>query len=579
MRKYCLFEGGDVVGPFSAQELLARAGFGAHSLVCPDEYSDEESYWKEAGAYEEFGFGSSVKEAEEENEDAVTTAQSEQFLRAMDNVMSELSSLEVVEKLPIPTDAASFHLPQETTDSQTSEPQKTENLPHVEEASSIPTSSTGRKISALLLQASEEMKKQDEPAEPKKAEDSLKSSSQMPLLQPAEEPAPEDIQPKEETNWEMEPVARTISKVNPLEEYFNTMRSGDLGNILGIPDPKENSDMSLSRAIQNQFEKSEPGISPSSEVEDPFDEFAPKSAPEELDENLFSDKTLIESDQETQERLMRSLPDLQQAAPLKVVGQGPSKLEEPLPPPQLEIDPEQDPEKTEPPTEQELIVPEQEDDPNDHTVKTILEGTLRVDTQRSEIPEPIKEVPAEATKQPATAEQAEDSLQHRVVKQKPQSKWKMVGLLLGGLFVLSGIVLNLLIPEEETVEQPGIEKVEVKPEKQSPVSAKELIAAMQNQQTKDPVQLAKEIVQQYFLTQENVTISEYLQQRYQNELQSGYAASWSAEPLHKDVYVVKYRLAKTRKEPIVYVFQVNVAKKKLTGALNNITLDLVGKIR
>lgn len=579
MRKYCLFEGGDVVGPFSAQELLARAGFGAHSLVCPDEYSDEESYWKEAGAYEEFGFGSSVKEAEEENEDAVTTAQSEQFLRAMDNVMSELSSLEVVEKLPIPTDAASFRLPQETTDSQTREPQKTENLPHVEEASSIPTSSTGRKISALLLQASEEMKKQDEPAEPKKAEDSLKSSSQMPLLQPAEEPAPEDIQPKEETNWEMEPVARTISKVNPLEEYFNTMRSGDLGNILGIPDPKENSDMSLSRAIQNQFEKTEPGLSPSSEVEDPFDEFAPKSAPEELDENLFSDKTLIESDQETQERLMRSLPDLQQAAPLKVVGQGPSKLEEPLPPPPLEIDPEQDPEKTEPPTEQELIVPEQEDDPNDHTVKTILEGTLRVDTQRSEIPEPIKEVPAEATKPPATAEQAEDSLQHRVVKQKPQSKWKMVVLLLGGLFVLSGIVLNLLIPEEETVQQPGIEKVEVKPEKQSPVSAKELIAAMQNQQTKDPVQLAKEIVQQYFLTQENVTISEYLQQRYQNELQSGYAASWSAEPLHKDVYVVKYRLAKTRKEPIIYVFQVNVAKKKLTGALNNITLDLVGKIR
>ncbi|MBR3603588.1 MAG: hypothetical protein IKL48_02725 [Elusimicrobiaceae bacterium] len=578
MRKYCLFEGGDVVGPFSAQELLARAGFGAHSLVCPDEYSDEESYWKEAGAYEEFGFSSSVKEAEEENEDAVTTAQSEQFLRAMDNVMSELSSLEVVEKLPIPTDAASFHLPQETTDSQTREPQKTENLPHVEEASSVPTSSTGRKISALLLQASEEMKKQDEPAEPKKAEDSLKSSSQMPLLQPAEEPAPEDIQPKEETNWEMEPVARTISKVNPLEEYFNTMRSGDLGNILGIPDPKENSDMSLSRAIQNQFEKSEPGISPSSEVEDPFDEFAPKSAPEELDENLFSDKTLIESDQETQERLMRSLPDLQQAAPLKVVGQGPSKLEEPLPPHQLEIAPEQDPEKTEPPTEQELIVPEQEDDPNDHTVKTILEGTLRVDTQRSEIPEPIKEVPAEATKQPATAEQAEDSLQHRVVKQKPQSKWKMV-VLLGGLFVLSGIVLNLLIPEEETVQQPGIEKVEVKPEKQSPVSAKELIAAMQNQQTKNPVELAKEIVQQYFLTQENVTISEYLQQRYQNELQSGYAASWSAEPLHKDVYVVKYRLAKTRKEPIVYVFQVNVAKKKLTGALNNITLDLVGKIR
>ena len=68
-------------------------------------------------------------------------------------------------------------------------------------------------------------------------------------------------------------------------------------------------------------------------------------------------------------------------------------------------------------------------------------------------------------------------------------------------------------------------------------------------------------------------------QRYSRELANGYGAMWSAEPLHRDVYVVKYRLAKTRKEPIVYIFQVDTAKKKLTGALNNITLDLVGKIK
>ena len=39
---------------------------------------------------------------------------------------------------------------------------------------------------------------------------------------------------------------------------------------------------------------------------------------------------------------------------------------------------------------QEMVVPVQDDDdPNDKTVKTILEGQLKVDTLRQEIPEPI----------------------------------------------------------------------------------------------------------------------------------------------------------------------------------------------
>ena len=87
------------------------------------------------------------------------------------------------------------------------------------------------------------------------------------------------------------------------------------------------------------------------------------------------------------------------------------------------------------------------------------------------------------------------------------------------------------------------------------------------------------MVQNYTLDKSRGPVEHYLTQRYSRELANGYGAMWSAEPLHRDVYVVKYRLAKTRKEPIVYIFQVDTAKKKLTGALNNITLDLVGKIK
>ena len=74
-------------------------------------------------------------------------------------------------------------------------------------------------------------------------------------------------------------------------------------------------------------------------------------------------------------------------------------------------------------------------------------------------------------------------------------------------------------------------------------------------------------------------IAAYLNQLYRPQLTQGYTASWSVEPLHKSTYIVKYRLTKTRMEPVVYIFQADVEAGKLTGALNNITLDLVGKIQ
>ena len=604
MRKYCLFEGGDVVGPFSAQELLKRAGFGSHSLVCPDEYSDEESYWKEAHFYEEFGFAPVSTPAE-----VATTepdpAQSAQFLKEMDTVMSELSSFDMGEKASAAKEEPQKEEPAEPLPAQEKplekEVQGTKQIPQEQTSVSLTvtqsTSSarTGRKISAILLQASEEMKKEQEPAQTPKPATKPAPVSQMPVLQtpPVEdlaEPAPSQEQTAQEppaVQPEVESVVRTISKINPLEEYFNTMRSGDLGNILGIPDPKENSDMSLARALQNQFEKTEPDLQPEAE-EDPFDAFTSKSEPEEIEENLFHEKTLAETDEETKDILMRSLPDLQKAPSLKVVGQGPSKLDEPITRPKLVEEFEKDPEETEPPTLQEMIIPEQADDPEDRTVKTILEGTLRVDTQRREIPEPIKDVPADEAKEPAAAQapavsddEEADFLQDRVVKQKGDGNKNFVFLIFGILLLVSGILLTWLGGAEQTPPAEKAQKTQetANPQAEEVVSAREIIGAMQAQQTKTPVELAKEIVQNYSLGAGRGTIAQYLQQRYQQELQSGYASMWSAEPLHKDVYVVKYRLAKTRKEPIVYIFQVDTAKKKLTGALNNITLDLVGKIR
>ena len=93
-----------------------------------------------------------------------------------------------------------------------------------------------------------------------------------------------------------------------------------------------------------------------------------------------------------------------------------------------------------------------------------------------------------------------------------------------------------------------------------------------------PQDQALQIVKNYELPNANGKIADYFDRIYKSKLAQGYNAVWSATPLHNNVYIVKYRVSKTRLEPVVYLFQVDVAKNKLIGALNNITLDLVGKI-
>ena len=93
-----------------------------------------------------------------------------------------------------------------------------------------------------------------------------------------------------------------------------------------------------------------------------------------------------------------------------------------------------------------------------------------------------------------------------------------------------------------------------------------------------PSDKALSAVQNYYLPEKQETILSYFDKLYQENLSQGYTASWAVEPLHKDTYIVKYRISKARQEPIMYVFQANAQKGQLTGALNNIALDLVGKL-
>ena len=120
-------------------------------------------------------------------------------------------------------------------------------------------------------------------------------------------------------------------------------------------------------------------------------------------------------------------------------------------------------------------------------------------------------------------------------------------------------------PVQKKTEKPELQQIPVPP---PPAEA-------------EPSQADKaiELVKNHPLSGGRGTVDAYFARLYQTQKQQGYTAEWAAEPLHKSTYIVKYRLTKTRMEPIVYIFQADITQGKLTGALNNITLDLVGKIQ
>ena len=193
--KYWLFERGDVVGPFPAEELTGREGFGPQSLVCPEDRGDDDTFWKEAQFYEDFAPAASPAPAEPDEKQASAVPEPVQPAEKKDVFDEELDSL------------------------------LSENNPLAE-------------------------------AEPSAGETAEK------VHFPPHEPA----------------------KSGPIEDYFNNIQGGDLGNILGIPDPNENSDMNLARAFEKQFKQTEPPVQAQTPVQiesGPFDEFTAK---EDLDD-------------------------------------------------------------------------------------------------------------------------------------------------------------------------------------------------------------------------------------------------------------------------------------------------------
>lgn len=254
------------------------------------------------------------------------------------------------------------------------------------------------------------------------------------------------------------------------------------------------------------------------------------------------------------------------------------------------------------PEAEELVAQDDRTDPAAQTVKDILQGQLKVEEQ-PEVKEPIKEVPVavepEETRVKPRLNQTpeiEEFLTERVVRRSRKKPAGVLALLIALLVAGGAFYLNRSMPQE-AVSGPAAPAAQ--PRQTAKASAPKADAARIPSPPAtamvapsglpdiplSPVNKiaaadrARAIAQDYYLPEYHSTIGEYFDRIYKDKKAEGYTTAWSVDPLHKDVYIVKYRVTKTRKEPIMYIFQVDTGKDKLVGALNNVTLDLVGKIK
>lgn len=231
---------------------------------------------------------------------------------------------------------------------------------------------------------------------------------------------------------------------------------------------------------------------------------------------------------------------------------------------------------------------------NEDTLRDVLDGNVALDKKPFEAVEPFDtfrlktQVEHVETNLSSTPE-IETFLQEQQELALPNRKKAhlmllivFVLLIIGGAGVLSHYLTNLANKTRQTAEKAkavaAMQQQKATSKKQEYVPTSPVVSVKPSTNQDPNLDKALSIAQHYWLPTKKSTLISYLSDSYKDHFSNGYVETWSAEPLHKNTYIVKYRLAKPRLEPIVYMFQVDVSTGTMTGALNNIAIDLIGKI-
>lgn len=671
--KYWFFDGNDVVGPFSPQELLRRADFSVgSSLVCPENFSEDEDSWKTASSFADFQPSSSANlpsaAARAESSAAAEAGASSQeeadlFDKEMDTFLKNPSILAGTAE-PAP-DGPPLELPKKPA-----KPGPIEDyfnningedlgdilgIPDPNENSDM---NLARALEGQFEQTAPPMDKdidavesaEDEPEEDQTddtQEDPLPPAQETESLPsgPSSSPAPQNTPVQKEVSAPEVPAPPQPEDAPALPEQ-QTHDSGfkepapvvpvpmsDSGEepLLILPGEQSSSDAQPAPK-EPETVQAEDAVGPSAqpEPETPLEPVSEEktspsvpAGPEPLEAVEPSTCTLPLVREGENLSLLPSVPEDGLVSPDNApVTFGPEDFtpEEPSAPapepvqpePKETVEPESAPAVSQEPEElvpsssvdasktEEVSSPAPEtpkevsaaEDPKEQTVRDILRGKLTLPAEE-ELKEPLKTVPVEPElnqvkprlNQTPEIEKFLDT-QSRILRRSHNKKasfmlWVLSALLAVGVILASlHFFASASAPEREAapaevpapVQEPAapVRAALESPEPQTvPVPPKPRPSASDR---------AMAAVQNHRLAGGKGTIASYFDRLYASQLQQGYTGVWSAEPLHKNIYIVKYRLSKTRMEPVVYVFQADAAQGKLTGALNNAALDLVGKI-
>lgn len=623
--KYWLFDGSDVVGPFTPQELAARPGFAPTSLVCPENTSDQEDSWKMASAFEELATTSAPAEEE---------LDTDTFDKEMDTLLKERSPLSEPQEPPTEP-PSSLQMPQKPAkpgpiedyfnNMQGGDLGNILGIPDPNENSDMNLARALAKQFNKTTPPADKVVDKDpfdeftgEPEEEPQAKVEPAAPTQE---QPVPPPAP--VQEKEP-----EPASIPIS-ADPEEEMELTVHGAKTQILPDEPSEEEaQSEPEQTEAEPEQMAQPAQEEEPKLAETKPTEPTEQKNGQTETEPEAAPTFTLPVVDQPESE-----LPPIPQG-PVETVAEVPLtneisaptgnehdpiieaptqnepgiSAEEPInPPPAGQSAPAPQEAKAEPDQETTIVLEtpdESADDqegevqelpkPNTEPVEDILVGSLKVKAT-PEIQEPIKSVPImpevnqvrPRLKPTPEIQQFLTDTQNERIAATRNNKKAMAALAVLVALIALGLVLMFnqapadgqekpaqnapvspeLVPEEKTV---SATDQEILPPPPPPAVKPQTVSAADK---------ALSAVQNYTLSGGRGTVAAYLDRLYRDKLSHGYTGNWSAEPLHKNAYIVKYRLTKTRMEPIVYVFQADVSKGTLTGALNNVALDLLGKIQ
>ncbi len=389
-------------------------------------------------------------------------------------------------------------------------------------------------------------------------------------------------------------IPKKPAKPGPIEDYFNQVKEEDLGDILGIPNPNENSDMDLAHALEKQLAKTSSTRRREREQENETDlQTAAELTKANQTHHVATATEVFATHAPVAAAPAQPAPVTAEVTPSMPLVESPTMptISGPAPTPtSMPAPAEQEPEELVPAAAQTAPAP-QENAPAPAEPKTEEAPVI--------VPDPAQlrrekvEVNSIRPRLKQTQEMKDflHETQNNRLKQQTRTQRRVIVMLLTILVIIGGLLGAFQLRPRQTTQAPVAptstaqellaETPAPAPAPTPAVTAMPAIRAPQaavNAQNTAQEQKAMAVVQNHVLSGQRGTIAEYLNRIYRAQLSQGYSGTWGAEPLYKNTYIVKYRLTKTRKEPIIYVFQADVAQGKLTGALNNISLDLIGKL-